>query len=111
MEKIAFTGLFRAHKAFQEFDGSCIDVGTPSKLTFSGFFNLLWENMSEDCVRIGSYTRNIEKVSEIAEELNMSTDEVAVWCGMDACFAASSGGDDFLAEDEGAENYLCENYT
>ena len=111
IERMAFTGLFRAHEAFQEFDGSCINVSEASTLTFSGFFNLLWENMSGDCVRIGSYTRDMEKVSEIAEELNMSTDEVAVWCGMDACFAASSGGDDFLAEDEDAERHLCDDYT
>ena len=111
MEKIALTALFKAQKAFQNFDESCINVSKPSNLTFSSFFDLLWKNMSEDCFWIGSYTRNIEKVSEIAEELNMSTDEVAVWCGMDACFAASSGGDDFLAEDEGAEKHVCENYT
>jgi hypothetical protein len=57
IEKIALTALFKAQKAFQKFDESCINVSKPSNLTFSSFFNLLWKNMSEDCFWIGSYTR------------------------------------------------------
>jgi hypothetical protein len=38
-------------------------------------------------------------------------DNVAYWCGMDACFAAARSTDDFISEDAREEEHLCENYA
>ena len=53
----------------------------------------------------------MEKIPELARELNMGMNEVAVWCGMDACFASSNCGEEFIAEDEDGEKQLCEDYV
>ena len=50
-------------------------------------------------------------IPEMAKEPNLSTDRVAVWCGMDACFSICDEGDNFGPEDEDGEKHLCENYT
>jgi hypothetical protein len=115
LEEIALMALYRAYEAFQKFNALCIDTSKPSNLTFSSLFNLIWKDRENEILCIGSYTDifsgNIEKLSKIANELNLSMEQVAVWCGMDACFATSNCGELFLAEDEGGEKHLCENYT
>ena len=118
MEEIALTALFRAYHAFQEFDGSWIDSSKPSEFTYAKFYDLIWKNTEVNDFGIGNYTHNyvaypenMEKIPELARELNMGMNEVAVWCGMDACFAASNCGDEFMAEDEDGEKQLCEDYV
>ena len=117
-EEIAFTALFKAYHAFQKFDGSWIDSSKPSEFTYEKFYDLIWKNMESHDFRIGKYTHNyvaypenMEKIPELARELNMGMNEVAVWCGMDACFASSNCGDYFRAEDERGEKHLCEDYV
>ncbi len=112
-EEMAITSLFRATHVFQKFDASWINYAKPSKLTFSSFMDHLETNKKNSEIWLGSYDVdiNIEKMLEVAKDLNMSMDQVAVQCGMEASFAISTGGDDFMAEDEDAEKHLCENCT
>ena len=118
LEEIALTALFKAYHAFQKFDGSWIDSSKPSEFTNEKFYNLIWKNTESNDFRIGDYTlnylaypENMEKIPELAKKLNMGMNEVAVWCGMDACFTASNCGDEFMAEDDDGEKQLCEDYV
>ncbi len=56
---------------------------------------------------MGGYTENTESILDIAKNLNLSMDLVALWCGIDACFAAARSTDDFVCVDPREEEYLC----
>ena len=98
--QIAICALFRAYHAFQKVDGSWIDASKPSEFTIANFFDLIWKNTHTYEFTIGHYTRfyetdpsNMQNLRKIAKKLNMGMNEVAVWCGMDACMDESRCGD------------------
>jgi hypothetical protein len=108
VEDFAVESLVNAHKLFKSIDRSWMLPERPTKFLFANFVKCLEVMKKKRGVCLGSYTP--ENILEVAKVLNMSTEQIAAWCGMEKCFAYTIQGDQFMVETR-SDPQLNVNYT